>query len=71
MSGIHVQIQFEHINAWLAQNAELSAQGVFGDEGANFCFIHVALAGHAQNLEFRCGGEISGSKPEPEQSPNR
>src|SRR5713101_5224804 len=56
MDGIHVQIQFEHIDAWLAQNAELSAQGVFGDEGANLCFIHVALAGHARNLEFRCGG---------------
>jgi hypothetical protein len=56
MYGIQFQIQLKNIDTRLAKDTELSAQSVFGDEGANFRCVHATLPCDARNLKVGRGG---------------
>ena len=51
MGGIHVQIQFEHIDAWLAEEAGESSACVFGDELPNLILGQIAGLCNPRDLE--------------------
>ena len=53
---VEVEVEFEHVDAGFAEEAELAAFGVMGDELAYGGFSEVALVGYARHLEVGGGG---------------
>ena len=66
MGGIQIEVQFQHVDPRLAQEAELPAFGVLGHQAPQLVLAHAALAGHARDLESAAAGVMSGSRPEAE-----
>lgn len=53
MRRIQIEIEFEHVDPWLAEKSELPLLGVFCYERADFVFSHSALPRHPRDLKFR------------------
>src|ERR1700730_13335416 len=55
MKGVELQIQFQHIDAWLTQKSQVAILCMSPHKGANVVFFHTARMSNTRNLEF-CGG---------------
>ena len=53
VNGIEIEVEFQDVDAGLAEEAELAGFGVFGDERIDVGFAHVAFASDARGLKRR------------------
>ena len=53
VSGIERNIEFEYVNARLAQESPLPVLGIFKNQACDFRFRNLAFRSHAPNLELR------------------
>src|ERR1700688_2914356 len=51
--GIERNIEFEYVNARLAQESPLPVLGIFKNQACEFRFRNLAFRSHAPNLELR------------------
>ena len=52
MASVKIEIQFKHADTWFAEEPELAAERMFGNQPTNVGFRHVAFARYPRNLEF-------------------
>src|SRR6185295_9787521 len=53
---IQFKIQFQHVNAWLAEKAKLPPFGVRRDQSTQFFFGNPSFARHPRNLKLSRSG---------------
>ena len=72
MRSVEIEVQFQHIDPRFAQEAQLAAFGVLGNQLANSIFTHPTFAGHARHLELGAGGsDVRDRVPKPMLSADR